>query len=67
MLAPFVEGDVGWASALITITLPDGRRVSPRWTAVFRRDDGQWGFAQIHASIGIANDAIGWVYPDRDS
>lgn len=58
------EGGVGWATALLTITLPDGRHVSPRWSAVVHREDGAWRFVQTHASIGVANDQVGWVYPD---
>lgn len=60
----FSDGTVGWASTQVTITMPDGKRVSPRWTAVFHDEDGVWKFVQIHASIGIPNDEIGWVYPD---
>ena len=59
----FEEGTVGWASTRLTITLPDGRSVSPRWSSVFHREGNEWRFVQIHASIGIGNDAIGWVYP----
>ena len=59
----FSEGSVGWATAFVTITLPDGKHVTPRWSSVFRREDGVWKFVQTHASIGIANDAVGWQYP----
>jgi ketosteroid isomerase-like protein len=31
----YEEGSVGWATARLTITMPDGRWVSPRWSAVF--------------------------------
>ena len=60
----FSEGTVGWASTTVTITLPDGKHVSPRWSAVFHQEDGVWRFVHTHASIGIANEDIGWVYPD---
>jgi hypothetical protein len=60
----FAEGSVGWATSHITITMPDGRRVTPRWSAVFHQDNGVWVFVQIHASIGVTNDAVGWVYPE---
>jgi ketosteroid isomerase-like protein len=60
----FQEGTVGWATAEVTITMPDGRHVSPRWSAVFRSEDGVWRFVQTHASIGVANEDIGWQYPD---
>lgn len=58
----FATGDVGWAATKLTIAMPDGRRVAPRWTAVFERHQGTWQFVQTHASIGVANDAIGWAY-----
>jgi ketosteroid isomerase-like protein len=59
----FREGSVGWATTQLTITMPDGRYVSPRWSAVFHLEDGVWKFVQTHASIGVPNDEIGWVYP----
>ncbi len=59
----FSEGTVGWATTSVTITMPDGRYVSPRWSAVFCVEDGVWKFVQTHASIGVANEDIGWVYP----
>jgi ketosteroid isomerase-like protein len=60
----FCEGAVGWATTDLTITMPDGRRVSPRWSAVFHHEDGTWKFVQTHASIGVPNADIGWEYPD---
>jgi ketosteroid isomerase-like protein len=58
----FASGDVGWAATKLTLTMPDGRTVRPRWTAVFERSDGEWRFVQTHASIGVANDDVGWTY-----
>lgn len=58
----FSEGTVGWATTRLTITLPDGGQVSPRWSSVFVREDGVWKFVQTHASIGVPNDQIGWEY-----
>jgi ketosteroid isomerase-like protein len=58
------EGSVGWATTQLKITLPDGKHISPRWSAVFRREDGTWKFVQTHASIGIDNDKVGWTYPE---
>jgi ketosteroid isomerase-like protein len=58
----FEEGSVGWASTKLRITLPDGRYVSPRWSAVFHREDGVWRFVQTHASIAVPNDEVGWQY-----
>ncbi|MBO1267635.1 nuclear transport factor 2 family protein [Arthrobacter cavernae] len=59
----FEEGTVGWATTRLTITLPDGGHVSPRWSAVFHREGDTWRFVQTHASIGVANADIGWIYP----
>jgi ketosteroid isomerase-like protein len=58
----FSEGTVGWATT--SLTMPDGKHVSPRWSAVFHQENGDWRFVQTHASIGIPNEAVGWVYPD---
>jgi ketosteroid isomerase-like protein len=58
----FEEGTVGWATTRLTITLPDGRHVSPRWSSVFHREGDTWRFVQTHASIGVGNDDIGWIY-----
>jgi ketosteroid isomerase-like protein len=58
----FAVGDVGWAATKLTISLPDGKRVTPRWTAVFVRHDGDWQFVQTHASIAVQNDLVGWSY-----
>ena len=58
----FESGDVGWAATRLSIALADGRKVTPRWTAVLVRDDGRWQFVQTHASIGVTNEDIGWSY-----
>jgi ketosteroid isomerase-like protein len=60
----FSEGTVGWATTSLTITMPDGKHVSPRWSAVFHQENGDWRFIQTHASIGIPNEAVGWAYAD---
>ena len=60
----FQEGTVGWATANVTITMAHGKHMSPRWSAVFHLEDGVWRFVQTHASIGVANEDIGWEYPD---
>jgi hypothetical protein len=59
----FQEGTVGWAATRLTISLRDGRQVSPRWSTVLHQEDGQWRFVQTHASIAVRNDEIGWVLP----
>jgi len=42
--------------------MPDGRWISPRRNAVFRREDDAWRFVQTHASIAVPNDQVGWTY-----
>jgi ketosteroid isomerase-like protein len=58
----FEEGTVGWATTTLTISRPDGMQVTPRWSAVFHREDGVWRFVQTHASIAVPNEDVGWVY-----
>jgi ketosteroid isomerase-like protein len=58
----FAAGDVGWAATRLTIALPDGGHISPRWTSVLVREDGAWRFVQTHASLAVANDDAGWTY-----
>ena len=33
-------------------------------SSVFHREDDTWRFVHTHASIGVGNDDIGWIYPD---
>jgi hypothetical protein len=54
----FSEGNFGWGITRPTLTLPDGRTITPRWSAVFRREDGEWKAVQIHASVGIPNEQL---------
>ena len=51
----FAEGNTGWGVARPEITLTDGRKVTPRWSAVFLHEDGTWKLIQLHASIAIGN------------
>lgn len=51
----YKEGTVGWGIAHPTITLPNGKKVQPRWSAVFHKERGQWKIVQIHASVGVPN------------
>jgi ketosteroid isomerase-like protein len=53
----YEEGCVGWGLALPEITLLDGQKVTPRWSAVFHREGGQWRMVQLHASIPVGNEA----------
>ena len=54
----FSEGSVGWGVALPEITLEDGKKVAPRWSAVFRRENGDWKAVQVHASVGVTNEQL---------
>ena len=52
------EGTVGWGVTRPTLTLPNGKEISPRWSAVFHQEDGQWKLVQLHASVGIPNEEL---------
>lgn len=52
------EGSVGWGVARPTITLPNGKAITPRWSAVFHEEGGEWKLVQLHASIGISNEQL---------
>lgn len=54
---------MGWAVTRFTLTFPDGSSVSPRWSAVFHQEDGDWKIVQLHASLGVSNEEAGWVQP----
>ena len=58
----YEEGSVGWATTRLRISLPDGKYVTPRWSAVFHKEGDAWRFVQTHASIGVPNDEVGWEY-----
>ena len=60
----FESGDVGYAVTRVTIVIPDGGTVTPRWTGVMERVSGQWRVVHIHASFGVANADVGWEYPN---
>lgn len=60
-LEAFSEGTVGWGLTRFTLAFSDGSSVSPRWSAVFHKEDGEWKFVQLHASIGVTNEESGWV------
>jgi len=53
-LEAFEQGDVGWASMLLTIRTPDGD-VSLRVTAVLVLDSGVWRVVQWHNSVPSPN------------
>ena len=51
----FVEGTVGWASELRTISQAKGKEMKVRHTFVFHLEDGKWKIVQLHVSIGVPN------------
>ena len=53
----YEEGSVGWGLAFPEITLLGGQKVTPRWSAVFHKEDGKWRMVQLHASIPVGNEA----------
>lgn len=54
------EGSVGWGLARPQITFSDGTVVSPRWSGIFHQEEGSWKLVQLHASIGLGNEEIGF-------
>jgi hypothetical protein len=54
----YQEGSVGWGLARPTLIMPNGQKVSPRWSAVFHQEDGEWKLVQLHASVGIPNEEL---------
>jgi hypothetical protein len=50
------EGDVGWFDDRSLFKLPDGLEIPFRHSGVLRKEDGEWKFVQLHASIGVSND-----------
>jgi hypothetical protein len=54
----YTQGDAGWGAASLTINLEGGMKVSPRWSATFVREDGNWKAVQIHASVGMTNEQL---------
>jgi hypothetical protein len=57
-LEAYQEGSVGWGLARPTLTLPNGQQISPRWSAVFHQEEGEWKLVQLHASVGISNEEL---------
>src|SRR5919109_910812 len=54
----YQEGSVGWGLARPKLIMPNGQQISPRWSAVFHQEDGEWKLVQLHASIGISNEEL---------
>lgn len=50
------EGSVGWIADRPSLKTADGKEVPLRVTAVCHQEDGQWKIAQLHMSIGVANE-----------
>jgi hypothetical protein len=49
----FESGDTGWAACRPEVVLPDGSRLSLRWSAVFERTHGTWRLRQLHVSRAL--------------
>jgi SnoaL-like protein len=49
----FREGSVGWVADQAAFTLPGGRAVPFRLTAVFHQAGGRWTLVQAHFSFGV--------------
>jgi hypothetical protein len=54
----YEEGSVGWLADRPTFTFPGGAAFTARFTAVARREDGDWKLVQAHTSVGIPNDQL---------
>ena len=54
----YQEGSVGWGLARPTLIMPDGKQISPRWSAVFHQENREWKLIQLHASVGIPNEEL---------
>lgn len=54
----FRDGNVAWGNTRPTLALPDGTETNFRWSAVFRREDGEWKAVQIHASVAIPDEEL---------
>jgi adenylate cyclase len=52
----YSEGDVGWFADRSLFKLSDGTQIPFRHTGVLHREDGDWRFVQLHASIGVSNE-----------
>jgi len=52
------EGSVGWVLDQPSFGLPDTTQSPIRLTAVFHQEEGQWKLVQLHASVGVANEAV---------
>ena len=60
----YADGDVGWGSARVRYTLPNGASNEIRFTGVLHREDGGWRMVQGHSSIGVPNEqAFGMSMP----
>lgn len=54
----YEEDSVGWGLSTPILTLPNGKQIAPRWSAVFHREDGEWKLVQLHASVGVAHEEL---------
>jgi ketosteroid isomerase-like protein len=61
----YEEGTVGWGVARPAVTLPDGRRITSRWSAVFHLNGTEWKIVQLHSSFGVPASSLG--EPNREA
>lgn len=54
----YEEDSVGWGVSNPILTLPNGKQITPRWSAVFHREEGEWKLVQLHASVGVPNEVL---------
>jgi hypothetical protein len=52
----FRHESVGWIADRPTFTLPDGRRLRTRLTAVARKEDDRWKLLQLHVSVAVPDE-----------
>lgn len=52
----YSEGDIGWFADRSLFNLADGTDIPFRHTGVLHKEDGEWKFIQLHASIGVSNE-----------
>ena len=57
-LRAYCEGTVGWVADQPKIVMPDGTDFTMRFTAVFRKENGDWKGIQWHWSIGVPNEEV---------
>jgi SnoaL-like domain len=55
-LAAYREGSIGWVAARPVFVLPNGNKISTRFTAVLHMEEDGWKFVQYHVSAGVSDE-----------